>query len=98
MPLVWGCCGGARRLFDAEVAAQQIEFVLAGGVALAQAEQAVGELLAIVRENGADLHRAGPSQLPQEPSGIGGGLCLADADEGPAGCPVDGREQVAAFF
>ena len=34
-------------VFDAKVAAQLIKLVLAGGRALAQAEQAVGELLAI---------------------------------------------------
>jgi hypothetical protein len=36
-----------KAVFDAKVTTQQIEFVLAGGSALAQAKQAVGELLAI---------------------------------------------------
>ena len=63
-------------MLDAEVAAQLFERVLAGGRALAQAEQAVGELLAArhwartngavngsLGENGADLHRAGPFEI-----------------------------------
>ena len=95
-------------VFDAQVTAQLIELVLAGGRAVAQAEQAVGELFAArhwartngavngsLGENGADLHRAGPFEIAQEPSRIGGGLGFADAHEDPAGRPVDGHEQVA---
>ena len=102
MPLVWGCCGGA--VFDAKVAAQQIELVLAGGRALAQAEQAVGERLAArhwARTNGAlgqhrsDVDRAGPFEIVQKPAGIGGGLGFADAHEHPAGRPINGHEPIA---
>ena len=85
----------SKAVFDAEVGAELIELVLAGGSALAQAEQAVGELLAIIRENGPDPHRAGPFEIAQEPAGIRGGLGLVDANEDPAGRPVDGDEQVA---
>jgi len=80
------------------VGAELIELVLAGGVALAQAEQAVGERLAArhwARTNGAvdgslgqhraDADRAGPFQIAQKPAGIGGSLGFADADEDPAG-------------
>ena len=65
-----------QAVFDAKVAAQQIERVLAGGRALAQAEQAVGELAAArhwARTNGAvngslgqhrsDVDRAGPFEI-----------------------------------
>ena len=58
--------GALRRgqaVFDAQVAAQQIELVLAGGRALAQAEQAVGELAAIIGQHRADVDRAGSLQV-----------------------------------
>jgi hypothetical protein len=48
---------------DAEVAAELIERVLSSGAAFAQAEQSVGELFAIVGENGADAHRPGAFQI-----------------------------------
>jgi hypothetical protein len=63
---------GSQAMLDAEVTAQLIELMLAGGSALAQAKQAVGKLLAIVHcpamvwlqamrggENGPDPHWAG---------------------------------------
>jgi hypothetical protein len=105
MPLVCGCEGGVRRrgearrgeaVLDARVCAELVELVLAGGNAFAQAEQAVGELLAIVGKHGADAHRAGAFQVAQEAAGVGSGLGLEDADEDPAGRAVDGHEQVAA--
>ena len=48
---------------DAEVAAEQVERVLAGGCALAQAELAVGELFSVIRKYGADPYRAGPFEI-----------------------------------
>ena len=87
-------------VFDAQVTAQLIELVLAGGRALSQAEQAVGERLAArhwARTNGAvngslgqhraNPHRAGPFQVTQKPAGIGGGLGVVDADEDPRAMP-----------
>jgi Mrp family chromosome partitioning ATPase len=85
--LWWG-----QTVFDAEVAAELIELVLASGAAFAQAEQSVGELLAIVGENGADAQRAGALQIAQEAAGIGSSLGLEDADEYLAGCPVNRHE------
>ena len=85
-----------QAVLDAEVAAQLVEVVLAGGGPFAQTEETVGELAAIVRENGADLHRAGPFEIAQEPAGIGGSLGFADADEDPSGRPINGHEQVAS--
>jgi len=90
------------------VAAQPVEFGLAGGCVLAQTEQAAGEILAArhwARTNGAvngslgqhhaNAERAGPFQIAQEPAGIGGGLGVADAAEHPTCRAVDGHEQVA---
>ena len=79
-----------------KVVTESVELVLAGGDALAKAEQAVGKLAAIVRENGPDPHRTGPFQIPRKPAGIRGGLGVVDADEDPAGRPVDGDKQVAS--
>jgi hypothetical protein len=53
--LRWG-----KAMFNFQVGAQLVESVLAGGSALAQAEQAVRELFAIVRKYGVDAERAGP--------------------------------------
>ena len=75
-----------------EVAAEMMERVLAGGRALAQAEQAVGELAAIVHKYGPDPHRAGPLQIPQIPAGVGGSLEFTDADEDPSGRPINRHE------
>jgi len=77
----------ATHMLGAEVTAQQIELMFAGGRALAQTEQAVGELLAIVGQHHANADRAGPFQVAQEPEEIGGGLGFVDADEDPAGRP-----------
>jgi hypothetical protein len=44
-------------MFNLQVGAKLVEFVLAGGSALAQTEQAV---FAIVRKYGEDAERAGP--------------------------------------
>jgi hypothetical protein len=42
----------AKAVFDAQVGAELIKLVLAGGVASAQAKEAVGEFLAIVYKYG----------------------------------------------
>ncbi len=63
-----------QTVLDAEVNAEQVEFVLAGGGPFAQTEQAVGEFLAIIGQHRPDVDRAGPFQVAQEPAGIGGGL------------------------
>ena len=39
-----------QAVFDAEVVADTVELVLAGGAALAQTEQSAGELAAIIRD------------------------------------------------
>ena len=85
-----------QTMFDATFCAEQVELVPAGGAALVQTEQAVGELLAIIGEDGADTDRADPFQVAQEAAGVGGSLGATDPDKDPAGRPVDGHEQVAA--
>lgn len=72
----------------ARVGAEQVELVPAGGLAFAQAEPAVGELLPVLRKYGADVHRAGAFQVAREASRICRGLGFVDADEHPAGRPV----------
>ena len=52
-----------QTVLDAEVAAELVELVLAGGRALAQAEQAVGELAAIIGQHRSDVDRAGSLQV-----------------------------------
>lgn len=47
IPFVLGVLRRGEAVFDAEVGAKKVEFVVTGGTALAQAEQAVGEFLAI---------------------------------------------------
>ena len=81
-----------QTVLDAEVVAEMIELVLASGVAFAKAEQSVGELFAIVGENGADVQKACAFQIAQETAGVSGGLGLEDSDEYPAGCPVNRHE------
>jgi len=45
-----------QAVFDAQVVTEPVELVLAGGDTFAKAEQAVGKLAVIVRENGPDPH------------------------------------------
>jgi len=78
-----------------ELGAQGVELVRAGRGTFAQAEQAVGELFSVLRENSANADRAGTLQVTQEPPGIRCSLCLEDADEDPPRRPVDSYEQVA---
>ena len=50
-------------VFDAEVSAQAVKVMLAGSGTLAQAEQSVGEFLAIIGQNARDPHRASPLEI-----------------------------------
>ncbi len=59
--LRWG-----KTMFDSEFGAELVELVPAGGASFAQAEQAIGEFLAIVGENYADAYRAGPFQIARD--------------------------------
>src|SRR6056297_3219310 len=72
-------------MLDPETGTEAVELVVARGRALAQAEQPVGELLAVVGENTCDLHRRGALQVAQEAARVGGRLRWVDADEDPSG-------------
>jgi hypothetical protein len=67
---------GLRRLrrreamLDAEGGAQRVELVCASRCTLAQAKEAIRELLAVVRANGADAQRANALQVTKEAAGI----------------------------
>ena len=83
-------------MFDAEVSAELIKLVLAGGLAFAQAEETVGDFRPVIGQDRPDPDWAGPFQIAQKSAGVGGGLGFEDPDEHPAGCAVDGHEQIAA--
>ncbi|CAM4420544.1 hypothetical protein PARU111607_18005 [Palleronia rufa] len=83
-------------MLDPEVGTEAVELVVARGRALAQAEQPVGELLAVVGENTCDLHRRGALQVTQEAARVGGRLRWVDADEDPSGRTVNRHEEVAS--
>ena len=61
---------------------------------LAQAKEPVGELLAIVCENGANADRTGAFKITQEAAGIGRRLVVVDTDKDPAGGPINRNEQI----
>ena len=87
----WG-----QAVLDAELGTELVELMLARRSTLAQAEEAIGELFSVVRENRADADRAGTLKIAQEAPGIRSSLCLENADENPPCRPVDGHEEVAA--
>ena len=70
--------------------------MVARGLALTRGAEAVGELLAIVREYLADLEWRFPDQRCQKSLGRGGAPGLANLQVHPAGDPLDGHEQIAA--
>ena len=76
--------GRGEAVFDAQLGAKLVELVLARRGALAQAEEAIGELLPVIGQNGADAYRAGALQVAQKAPGIGRGLGLEDANEDPS--------------
>ena len=57
-------------MLDVEGGAQFAELVLAGRGTLAQAEEAIRELLAVIRKNGTDAQRASAFQVTKEAAGI----------------------------
>ncbi len=83
-------------MIDIEGGAQRVAFMRACCGALAQTEEAIHELFSIIREYGADPHRAGALQGAQEAPGIGRCLAVVDPDNNPTRCPVDGHEEGTA--
>ena len=93
---------GLRRLrrgqavLDLQGRTERVELMLACGGPLAQTEEPIRELLAVIGQNGADADRAGTLQVAQKPPRIGCSLCREDADEHPSRGPVDGDEEVTS--
>lgn len=56
-------------MLDIEIGAEFVELMLASCGALAKDEKAIGELLAVVGENGADADRGGPFEITKEAPG-----------------------------
>ena len=79
-----------QAMLDAEVGAQEVKLVLSRCSASAQAEQAVGEGLAVVCEHLGDLHRRRAFQVAQKAARVGCGLRRIDAHKDPPRRPVDG--------
>ena len=87
--------GLGQTVFDAQGQAKLVEFMVSRRLAVAGAEQAIREFLAVVGQDVGDASRTGFVQGVQE--GLGGGRRLVglDGDIHPARGPVDGHEQVA---
>ena len=83
-------------MLDVQVGTELVELVLARLSTLAQAEEAIGKLFSIVRENRANADRAGTFQVSQEAPSIRRSLYLENADENPTRRAVYGHKQIAA--
>ncbi len=75
---------------------QPVEFMLATG-RLLPVEQAVGEFAAVIGQDGAYVAGCRLLKRRQEGACRGGGLVRPDLHEDPAGGPVDGYKQIAAY-
>ena len=89
--------GFDRAVVDAVRGAGLIEGVPAGRLALAGGAEAVGELLAVVGEDGPHEERRFGVQALQEAGGGVGRFVRLDLEIHPAAGPVDGRKQIAMF-
>ena len=85
-----------QAVFDVQDCAKFVELMFAAWCAFTQAKEAVSELLAIIRQYGADTHWTGTLQITQEATRIGCRLVVIDADEDSAGGTVNRHEQIAA--
>lgn len=96
-------------MVDVQRFAEFVELMLASRDAVAQAEEPVCELLAVVHcpavvclqtmrggQNRANAQWASAFQIAQEAPCVGCSFCIEDADECLPRRPVDGHEQIAA--
>ena len=83
-------------MLDVELGAEPVEVVVAGGSTATQAEQPVGELLAVVRQHPGDLHRRRALQIAQKPADVGSRPGRVDAHEHPACSAINRHEEVRA--
>ena len=74
-----------------------IEAVLAGRFPFAGGATAIGEFLAVIRQDLGDLKGGSLEEVGQEALGADGGLLRQDLNIDPAHGAVDGGEQVAAL-
>ena len=72
----------------------RVEFMLFRCHALTRAEKAVGELLAIIGQNGADMDWTRTFQVMQKALGIGGCLVAIYGNEDPAAGPVYRHKEI----
>jgi len=71
-------------VFDVEFCAEPVKLMLPTLCPFAQTKETVGELFAIVSQNGADPQWAGPLQIPQEAAGVGCRFAVINADKDPS--------------
>lgn len=83
-------------MLDVEGGAERVELMFASCGPLAQAKEPISELLSIIGQNSADADWAGTLQVAQEAARIGCRLCIENANEHPAGRPINGNEKIAA--
>jgi hypothetical protein len=94
-------------VLDLQGCAQRVKRVFTSSRTLAQAEEAVGEFLAVVHcptvvclrtmrggQNDADAQGASAFEIPQEPACIGGSLGREYTDQHPARRPADRHEKI----
>lgn len=96
MPLIWGVLGGVRRCSMLRAVQSLSNSCSPVAGRLRRPKKAIRERFALVGENGADAHRAGPLQITQEAPGVGRRPGLEDADKDPGRGAVDCDEEVAA--
>ncbi len=84
-------------MLDTVIGADSIEGVGAGRVALAGGAEAVGKLLAVVGEELVDGKGSLIDQALEEAAGGGCRLILEDFHVNPAGCAINGGEQIRAL-
>ena len=83
-------------MVDAKFGAQRVKLMFPGRSTLAQAKEAVSELLAIIRKNGANTQRTRALKVTQEAPSIGGRLVAIDTNEHPPRGAINGDKQVTA--
>ncbi len=93
---LWGP-GLDEAMLDTVIGADSIEGVGAGRVALAGGAEAVGKLLAVVGEELVDGKGSLIDQALEEAAGGGCRLILEDFHVNPAGCAINGGEQIRAL-
>ena len=90
-----GPFGACQAMLDLQFGTQLVEGMLTGGGALTRGDEAVGELLAVVGQDGLNMERRGLGQGFQEVLGVGRRLGGINGHEDTAGGPIYRDEEVA---